>query len=478
MNAPSESHEPSTARMWAGLVAAAAGMFLTALDITVNVALPDITDNLGTDLETIQWIIILYVGSTTGMGLGLGGAGDVYGLKRVFVIGLLAYTLAVFLIGIAPGLPLVLGLRVTQAVGNGLILVSAPAIVTQMFPAQHRGRALGIMTGLGTLGMIAGSLGGGILVDVFGWRSIFLARVPLCLIAVIYTLVALKEGPRPKVRLSYDLRGALMLFAGMASLILFLTIGGRSGWTLPHVMALGLAAVTALVIFARIEIKAVRPILDLSLLKHRVLAPALIVSYLVFVSTFVNWFILPFYMFDVLDANARTWGLVIMLMTVTNAIFAPLGGWLSDRIHPSYTITTAVGISALTMALFTTLDVDSSVLDVSILMMAAGVGMGLFQAANANLIMGTFPPGRLGMGGAILSLSRSLGTVSSVAIMGAVFSARQSARGGTGDEAQEFVLAFQDLYILSALLGLTAMVVSFSYWPRALRLLSPMRRRT
>ena len=264
--------------MWAGLVAAAAGMFLTALDITVNVALPEITENLGTDLETIQWIIILYVGSTTGMGLGLGGAGDVYGLKRVYVIGLLAYTLAVFLIGIAPGLPLVLGLRVTQAVGNGLILVSAPAIVTQLFPAQNRGRALGIMAGLGTLGLLAGSLGGGLLVDAFGWRSIFLARVPLCLVAVVYTVVALRASPRPEVRPSFDILGALTLFAGMASLILFLTIGGRSGWTLPHVVALGLSAVVILWVFVLVERKAARPILELSLLKDRVLAPALIVS--------------------------------------------------------------------------------------------------------------------------------------------------------------------------------------------------------
>jgi MFS family permease len=143
--------------------------------------------------------------------------------------------------------------------------------------------------------------------------------------------------------------------------------------------------------------------------------------------------------------------------------------------HPSYTITVAIGISTLTMAFFTTLDVNSGVSDVAILMMATGIGMGLFQAANANLIMGTFPTDRLGMGGAIMSLSRSLGTVSSVAIMGAIFSARQSARGGTGDEAQEFVLAFRDLYILSALLAITAMVISFSYWPRVLRWRSPKR---
>lgn len=462
MNAPSESHEPITPRMWAGLVAAAAGMFLTALDITVNVALPDITRDLGTDLETVQWIIILYVGSTTGMGLGLGGAGDVYGLKRVYVAGLLAYTLAVLLIGVAPGLTLVLSLRVFQAVGNGLILVSVPAIITLLFPAHYRGRALGIMAGLGTLGMIAGSLGGGVLVDAFGWRSIFLARVPLCLVAVLYTLAALRGRQGASARRSLDVRGALTLFAGIASAILFMTIGGRNGWTLPHVIALGSGSVVCLTAFVLMERRTVHPILELSLLRHRVLAPALLAAYLVFVSTFVNWFILPFYMSDVLGASARTWGMVIMLMTVTNAVFAPVGGWLSDRTHPSYTITTAVAISTLTMALFTTLDGDSSVSDVALLMVATGVGMGLFQASSSNLIMGTFPQDRLGMGGAVMSLSRSLGTVSSVAIMGAVFSARQVARAGAGDETQAFVFAFQDLYLVSAVLALAALVVSLA----------------
>ena len=159
---------------WLGLVAASLGMFLTALDITVNVALPDITRRLGTDSQTVQWIIIFYVGSSTGLQLSLGNAADRYGLKRFYLIGLGVYTLAVLLIGMAPVLSMVFALRVLQAVGNGLIMVSVPALVTSIFPATTRGKALGIMTGIATLGMVTGALGGGVLVDSFGWRAIFL----------------------------------------------------------------------------------------------------------------------------------------------------------------------------------------------------------------------------------------------------------------------------------------------------------------
>ena len=146
---------------WIGLVAASMGLFLGSLDITVNVALPEMTSSFDTDVETIQWIIVFYVGSTTALQLSLGSAADIYGLKRFYMLGVAVYTVAVLLIGLAPTLPMVFGLRVVQAVGNGLIMASAPALVTQMFPSQERGRALGLMAALGALGMVAGSLGGG-----------------------------------------------------------------------------------------------------------------------------------------------------------------------------------------------------------------------------------------------------------------------------------------------------------------------------
>ncbi|MDA0768760.1 MAG: MFS transporter [Chloroflexi bacterium] len=455
---------------WLGLVAASYGLFLGALDITVNVALPDITRDLGTDLRTIQWIIVFYVGSTAGMQLSLGSAADKYGLKRFYIIGLGIYTMAVLLIGLAPNLSMVFGLRVLQAVGNGLILASVPALVTSIFPREERGRGLGLMAGIATLGLITGASAGGVLVDAFGWRAIFLARVPLALIAIVLAFIVLREPRQASISNAFDFRGGVALFVGLGSLILFLTLGGRTGWLTPQVLGLALLSLVGLSTFAYFERHTESPVLDLSLLRHRVLAPAMIASFLMFLATFVNWFILPFYVSDTLGADAKTLGILLMLMTAMGAVTAPVGGWLSDRMPPAYIITVALLVSSLSTLWFTQLNSNSSVADVALRMAATGVGIGLFQASSATLIMGTVSADRLGTGGAILALSRGLGTVSSVAIMSAVFAGRLAFHtSSVGQEAEAFVLAFSDTYLIAAILAAVAALVSITYWPRWVR---------
>jgi EmrB/QacA subfamily drug resistance transporter len=471
-NLPSQIPGSYSKNKWLSLIAASFGMFLGSLDITVNVALPNITSSFGTDLQTVQWIIIFYVGSTTGLQLSLGSAADIYGLKRFYIIGLIIYTLAVLLIGMAPSLTIVFGLRVLQAVGNGLLLASVPALVTSIFPPEERGRGLGLMSGIAVLGMIAGSLGGGVLVDSLGWRAIFLARVPLGILAIVMALVFLGEQRGGESPRSFDFRGGLTLFAGLAALILFLTLGGRIGWTEPQILVLAALSAGLLIGFVFLEKTAHSPILDLALLRHRVLVPVMLASYLMFMATFVNWFILPFYLSDTLGVNAKVLGFLLMLMAALGAVTAPIGGWLSDRMAPAYLTTLALMIAAVALFWFSLLDASSSVTDVAIRMAVIGIGIGLFQAANATLIMGTVPGDRLGTGGAILSLSRSMGTVSSVAILSALFASRLSEHTATllpGNEKQAFVSAFQDIYLIAGILATVATVVSLSYWPLVLK---------
>lgn len=462
-------------------------MFLAALDITVNVALPDITASFGTDAVTIQWIIIFYVGASTALQLGLGGAADVFGLKRMFIIGLVVYTVAVVAIGMAQSLELVFALRVLQAFGNGLLMALAPAIVTRLFPSEFRGRALGIMAALGTFGMMTGSLGGGLLVDELGWRAIFLGRLPICLAAIAFSAALLRLPPSPfnvanapnapdttgdagrpagRSRAAFDLWGAATLFVAVAALILALSLGGRSGWTQPYVPALGAVAALAFVAFVAIERRVERPALDLSIFKNRALAAAFAVSILAMVSTFVNWFILPFMVVDAMGATASVWGALLLAMTVANTLGSPLGGWLSDRWNPAYTITGGLAVCALAMASLAMLDAASGVARVGVGLVAVGVGTGLFQSANANLIMGAMPPRRLGMGGGVMGLTRGLGTVSSVAVMGAVFAAREAARGAETGAGDAFTLAFQDTYLISVAIGVVAVVASLGTWGR------------
>lgn len=451
---------------WLGLVAASFGLFLGSLDITVNVALPDITSDLGTDLRTIQWIIVFYVGSTAGLQLSLGSAADIYGLKRFYLIGLCIYTVAVLLIGLAPNLSLVFALRVLQAVGNGLLLASVPALVTSIFPPEERGRGLGLMSGVATLGMITGALAGGVLVDAFGWRAIFLGRVPLAAIAIVLAIVFLREPIHRSVAKTFDYRGGISLFVGLASLILLLTLGGRAGWFTPQTLGIALVSLAGFAAFTYVERRTENPVLDLSLLRHRVLAPAMVASFLMYLATFVNWFILPFYVSDTLGLDAKSLGLLLMIMTAAGAVTAPIGGWLSDRVPPAYLITVALSMACISTLWFTQLDSTSSLADVGIRVATTGVGLGLFQASSATLIMGTVSRDRLGTGGAILALSRSLGTVSSVAIMSAVFAGRLDFHAASVTQAAAFVSAFSDTYLIAAILAAAGALVSISYWPR------------
>ena len=393
----------------------------------------------------------------------------------MFVLGLIGYTIAVFAIGFAQSLGLLFGLRVFQAVGNGLLMVLAPAIVTRLFPSEFRGRALGIMAALGTLGMMAGSLGGGALVDAFGWRAIFLGRVPLCLVAIAFSAVLLRlpdDADRRDGQAAlrgFDVWGSATLFAAVGALILMLSLGGRNGWTVAYVPMLGIVAVAGIAAFALAERRAERPVLELSLLKNRVLAPALMVAMLAMVSTFVNWFLLPFFVVESLGASASVWGLLLMLMTVATTLSSPVGGWLSDRWRPAYTITGGLTVATAAMVSLSVLDAGSSVVQVAVGLVGVGVATGLFQSANANLIMGSMPANRLGMGGGIMGLSRGLGTVFSVAIMGAIFSARVGAREVSLPEDQAFILAFQDTYRIAVVLGVVAIAVSCTIWPVFLR---------
>ena len=195
------------------------GVFLSALDVSVNVALPKISSYFNSPPNVVYLMIIFYLSTTVALQLPLGKAGDIIGLRKVFVFGLLAYTLSMIAIGLAPSIGTVIIFRIFQAFGNASLLAIAPALVTSMVTPEIRGRSLGIMTSIGSVGMITGTLFAGLTLEYFSWEWIFLGRVPLCLIALIGSLTLLKGiGVQQKSNLlkenTYDWLGAFLLFLG------------------------------------------------------------------------------------------------------------------------------------------------------------------------------------------------------------------------------------------------------------------------
>ncbi len=452
---------------WISLTAASLGLFLGSLDITVNVALPEMASSFEADQKTVQWIIIFYVGTTTSLQLTLGNAADTYGLKRFYISGLIIYTVAVTLIAFAPNISSLFIFRMVQALGNGLILASTPALVTVIFPSKDRGKAMGFMTCIATLGLIAGALMGGVLVDLYGWRSIFMMRVPIGIAILIFALHSTQQIPLQSKKSRFDFAGAFILTAGLASLILFLSLGGRMGWaSLPNILLCFTSVGLLIWLVLRQKILSKHTIKP-NLLKDRISITIMAITLITYLATFVNWFIMPFYVSEILGSSASTLGTLLMLMTLLGALSAPIGGWMSDKISPSIVISCGTLILLTGIFSFISLTQHSDVKELAVRLAVTGIGMGLFQAATYSAMMRRLPFGSLGTGSAMLALCRSLGTVTSVAILGSLWAKRLSFNMLViNNDIEAFMTSFVNIYTLAGVLMTVAVLVSFSIWPR------------
>ena len=178
------------------------GMFLAALDISVNVALPSIAKGLDADLQSVQWVIVAFVATRAGLVMGAGSFADRFGLRRVFIFGAVSYLVAMVTISLSPNLESVVGFRVLQGFGAGSFFAVSPALAARVFPADRRGLAMGFATGSQALGMLAGTLGAGLLIQWFGWQVVFWGRTPFVLLALLLavrfmSLDRISRGPGP-----------------------------------------------------------------------------------------------------------------------------------------------------------------------------------------------------------------------------------------------------------------------------------------
>ena len=476
---PGTGGGPRVFSRWLVMLCAGLGMYLVALDIAVNVALPTITSHFETDVQTIQWIIVSFVATRAGLAVSAGSFGDLFGLRRVYLAGVLCYGVAVTLIAFSPNLGLLFGLRVFQGVGAGGLYAVAPAIAGRVFSAERRGLAMGVTTGSLALGSISGTLGMGFLVDVFGWAAAFLARTPICVVALVLGWLVLRDDDSPVQRPSFDLAGAVSLVGSMVSIVLALHLGSRTGWDSPLPIAFLVAFPVLLVAFLYSERWARWPVLDLNMLRLPSFLAACSSMFFVQMGVFVIWFVFPFYMADGLGRGPLSLGMVMAVMAVSMSLSAPLAGWLSDRVHPRYVA--SVGAVAVILGLLWMAELDqgaSLTAQVSVRMGIVGLGLGSFQAAVYSLLVKTLPPGRFGTGSGSMSLSQAMGSVVAVALGGFFFALRSDDHAAalaagqvvTGAvEVESLVLAFQDTFRVAAVtaaLGIPALALSLGWVAR------------
>ena len=449
------------------LVATAAtlGMFLAALDTSVNVALPSMTEDLNADLQSIQWVIVAFVATQAALVMGAGSFADRFGLRPVYIFGATMYLAAMFFIAFSPNLETVVGFRVLQALGTGCLFAVSPAIAAGVFPSHRRGLSMGFAVGSQALGMLAGTIGAGLLVGWIGWEWIFLGRTPFAVIAIIlgvWVLERRRSGPASGP--SFDVAGAAMLVGGLLCLIIGLRLGRSLGWTSPVVLTILPMAPIFLVAFWRVERMAKWPVLPGYLLRLSGFIVSSSSMFLANLGVFVIWFIFPFYVADSLGGGALTLGLMLATLAFLNTISSGAGGWLCDRF--SYLPVGVSGLLVMASGLLYLgfLDAESGLGHVALRVGIVGAGLGLFQAATYSLMLGSVPSDRFGTAGAALSLAQSCGRVLSVAVIGGIFAWRSDHHlevFGVGAEAEgvAFIKAFKDVFVIGSSLGLLAAVV-------------------
>jgi len=401
------------------------GTFMSVLDASiVNVALPVIAINLGVELVAVQWVVSAYLLVVTILLPLFGKAGDMYGRRKIFMLGFIIFTLGSLLCSISITIWLLVGARVVQAIGASMLMANSPAIVSITFPGKERGRALGMIGTVVAIASMSGPSLGGILVGIFNWQSIFYINLPIGLVAYLlgYLILPIEEKHQQG---SFDFLGALLFAVGMTGFLLVLINGQEWGWGSNIVKVLSIMTIVLLSIFIWHEGQVKHPMIDLSLFKRWPFLAGNISGLLSFMAMFSNNMLLPFYLHSILLLSPTEIGLAITPFPLLMAVTAPVSGYLSERISPVVLTSSGLTIMMGGLLYLSTLDAQSVIWHVVLGQAVMGFGNGMFQSPNNNSVLSSVPNDKVGLASGMSALMRNVGMVSGIAVAVSVFESKR-----------------------------------------------------
>ncbi len=414
----------SMERKWLILTTVSLGSLMATLDGSiVNIALPAIETDLQIDLTTVEWVVVAYLLVVGSLLLPVGRLGEVQTFKRVYLAGFAIFTMASVCCGAAPTVPWLVGFRVVQGAGAGMIMAMGPAIVARTFPATERGRALGLNGISVSIGLSLGPALGGVLTQVATWRAIFLINVPIGLLAIAWAARVL-PAETPGKGQSFDLRGAALSSVALFALLLALSDGQQWGWTSPAVVGLLAAAVVLGGLFILAERRSIQPLLDLALFRIRPFSAGLASVVVAFAGLFTATFLLPFLLEQGSGFSPIEAGLLLTPVPITMALVAPISGSLSDRFGPRILASTGMAVMSLGLLSLTQLPLDFAVPDLVWRLVLLGLGLGLFMSPNSSAVLGAVPRPRVGTASGTLAQMRVNGQALGIALSGAIVATR------------------------------------------------------
>ncbi|MFJ9713223.1 DHA2 family efflux MFS transporter permease subunit [Streptomyces sp. NPDC101234] len=412
---------------WAVVITSAAG-FITALDnLIVTTALPSIRKDLGGGLEDLEWTVSAYTLTFAVLLMFGASLGDRFGRRRLFVVGLGIFTTASAAAALAPEMGELIAARAAQGVGAAIVTPLTLTLLSAAVPAERRGVAFGVWGAASGIAVATGPLIGGTLTEHLSWQWIFWVNVPLGLALIPLALFRLNEshGPNP----SLDLVGTVLASGGLFGIVYALVRGNTDGWSSTPVLGGLFAGAALLVGFVLYELRAKHPMLPMRLFRHRSFSMINAASMLMFLGMFGAIFLLSQYLQTVGGYSPMEAGVRMLPWTAMPMIAGPLAGALSDRIGGAPVVAVGMTLNAIGLGLWA-LAVEPQVSYSSLLpaLIVCGIGMGMFFAPSANLVMSTVRPEEQGIASGANNAIREVGGAIGVASLAAVF----SAQGGYG----------------------------------------------
>src|SRR6186713_3282019 len=448
-------------RKWWTLGAVAFGLFMIMLDNTVVfVALSAIQSDLGISTSELEWVVNGYALTFAVLMLTGGKLADLFGRRRIFIIGLAIFTASSLACGLATGATMLIGARVVQGVGSALMNPATLSIITATFPPRQRGTAIGIWVGVSAMALAIGPLVGGILTEQINWSWIFFINVPVGIVAIIVARLVINESRDESEEQRLDLPGLLSSGVGLFALTYGLIESNNYGWTSPRILASFAVAVVALVLFVVLEHRQRVPMLDLSLFRNRTFAGANTVMLLVALAMFGVFFFNSLYLQRVLGYSAIETGASFLPMTVLIVLIAPVAGRFSDRIGSRWLMGAGLVCLSASLLSFSRLGVDSSFWEVLPGLILGGIGMSLAMTPTTAAAMGSVPVDKAGVGSAVLNSMRQVGGSLGIALMGAIVASSVSVLPGNPRIAQQFVDGYSNALHVAATIALVGAVVA------------------
>ncbi len=451
-------------RRWWSLVAVGLATFMTYLDNNVtNVAIPTIQRSLHLSIAGLEWVVSSYILVFAALLLVGGRLADVFGRRRLFLIGLTIFTAASLGAGLAGSGAVLIGMRLVQGLGAALLVPTTLAIIVATFhDARERTTAVGVWTAIGAMALAFGPLIGGLISQHLHWGWIFFINVPVGAITFAIALLAVGESRDASATRHLDVPGLTASVVALFSLVYALIEGHDKGWTSGLILGAFALAALAGAVFMLIEVRSARPMIPLGLLRSRVFGGGTGTMMLWAFGIFGIYFFTSIYLQDVLGFSPTMAGLAFLPMALCMALFAGLAGPLAARAGAHRVVALGLVLEAIGLYLFWRLGAGATFASLMPGFLFFGAGSGLMNVPLTTAVLASMPQERSGIASALLNNSREVAGLLGITVIGAVLRSAQGAELRRGDSPG---LAFIDGYHtgLVVTIALVAVGVVVSY---------------